>query len=955
MHRAARVERTRQVLAAHGGWNARSRAALQAWARHEGLEADELVALLEQAVAPSAAAGPAQAASTQANLPQTPRSAALPWWLTLATVAGLATSLALLWLLIGRLPAAESGAPSAARRDAPAASAAATDPARTLPPSPVSFPTPPTLERGSDAPGDAGVPDLPLPTGEALSSDALERWRLAYAQCAHAWPSLDASARDRALRGLAGWIAQAASPGDGDRLRDAATQTELGVGPRERMLGRAFDAMLQATVRQSERLTPAAAARVPPGPSPLDADGALADWCTAQVPTLVASIAESDARERWIGWLQAAGAVRRTEARGACAIAAIDALLRSRSRLDGQGLAADALGSLLAAVPSQPSQPGFDATRRAFTAWLSDASIASSRLWALGGIWRSVGSAPDPWLLVGERDSTTARQDLVRRWNALERSAAPMPWQPLEQRLQSLEASGPASDVERVRAVADAVLLVRQTGALRAQQDFQSIRASESPASASAVREAAADESWADRLESQRAERRMEALQSLRALAPAVLADRDAQALATIAFAPRSRDERLLAQLVVQQNLSRSAGMLRALALEAARCEDPRVAADLVQRLTGRMLAGDDLPSLRASAAAWLLAQVLPRTGERSLRQAVDLLHAQVQAWADGDAVDAALDAGVAAWGLAHRLQERLRGVPLPEATQPLLEDLPARMRRLQRLAGDGPRGLAAATAVLCDLHAATLSSEHPKMAERMRALADAAAVKRSGAGSALEQSGISMRAIARMDLACAGAAADLVPAPHDRPPPDRAQAERRLAEADAALAQRPAETARAEAMLDEAVALDPSIAGSVDLARATAVDGSRRAPWLESATLHGAGAMLPADDAAADALALAALLRAPGQSDRVAGERSDDPSARALRAFAAAQRLSSADVLAALRSDDPARREDMRERLACAVMVLGDRQAAPWTAAIVARMQAPVPEAPVADGRQGR
>lgn len=952
MHPTARVEQVRQVLAAHGGWNARSRAALHTWARQEGLEADELVSLLEQAGGRSKPADPAPARSTPAPLSETTRAVAPPWWLTLATVVGLGISLALLWLLIGRLPQAVSTQPPSAPRDVPAVAAAAPDPSRTLPPTPVSFPTPPTLERTAEAPSDAVVPELPPPTDAALSPDALERWRLAYAQCARTWPALDASARDRALRALAEWMAQAASPSDADRLRDAAAQAQQGAGPRERMLAQALDAMLQASVRRSEHLTPAAAARVQPGPSALDADGALAEWCRAQVPSLVASIADGDARERWIGWLQAAGAVQRTEVRSACAVAAIDALLRSGSRLDGQGLPADALGSLLSALASQPSQPGFDATRQAFTGWLSDASIASSRLWALGGIWRSVGTAPDAWLLVGERDSAKARQDLVRRWNAVERSSAPMPWQPLEQRLQSLEARTPGSDTDRVRAVADAVMLARQTGALRTQVDVQSIRSPELPAVASVVRESAADSGLGARLRSPRAEQRVEALQSLRALAPAALTSDDAQALAEIAFTPRSRDERLLAQSVVQQNLSRSAGMLRALALEAAQCKDPRLAADLVERLTGRMLAGDDLPQLRACTAAWLLAQVAPRAGEQSLRQAADLLRAQVQAWAGDAATDDAIDAGAQAWLLARRLHERVQGVPLPQATQALMVDLPVRMRRLERLAGSGPRGLAAALAVLCDLHAITLSSEHPKLAERLRALADTAATKRADAGSAIDQAGISMRTIARMDLICAGAQAAPLPASESAPPPDRAKAERRLADAEAALAQGPSNRARAEAMLDEAVALDPAIAGSADLAHAVAADPSRRAPWFESAALQNGGAMLPCQDAADDALALAALLRTPGQSERVAGERADDSAARALKAFAAAQGLSSAEVLDALRSEDPARREDMRERLACAVMVLGDPQAAPWTAAMVARMQAPVPEARVVGGR---
>ena len=788
-----------------------------------------------------------------------------------------------------------------------------------------------------------------------LTAEALERWRQTCAQAKIAWPGMTSAQRDRMVASLAAWIAQSSTTEDIDRLQAAASidvaQTSRA---REAMLASAFDAVLQASVRADERLTPVAAARLGGTRSPgFDASDTLRSWALQQVPELEKSLAQPDARERWVGWLQAVAAIDRVDARLQCALAAIDAVVRGTSRLDGQGLAADVLGSLLAAVPSDPRQGGFDATRRAFVGWLADPRIASARLWALGGIWRSGGHAPDAWLLPGERDSAQARAALVKRWNAIDAARASAPWQPLQERLRSLESAQPADDAARVVALADDIQLIRQGIALLQQKDPEQVVAMVVEDRKVTSRASAIDEVWWARLSEARPERRMEALQALRANAPDALGERDAEALASRAISAPAKDERALAQAIIRDNLLQSPLMLRALAVEVAREDDPRNAIDLIEAATGRMLLGDALMSMRARAIAGLLAQMPPRAMRAELDAAIRRLAAETSAWgADLGVPDLRGDAGDDAWRIAQRAWDGMQGLAIPDAVQPLVQGIDARMRRLQRMAWCGPRGFAAATAVLCDLQAVTMASQHLQQAHVLRLLADQAAMRRSRASSALEQSRISLQAIAHMQLVCAGAPVGTLPTTADASPYDRAGAMQRLAEADVLLAEKDLDVPRLQVVLEQASQEDPSLVGSVDLARARMSSANARAPSLEAAQIDGAGAMLAAPDRVADGLALASILARRGQSDRLDAQRGNEQVAHALEAFAAAQELSSAEVLKRLRSGDAAEREAMRERMEAAVVQQLDPEAAPWLSAIVARMDARVPEPPIPGGR---
>ena len=954
MDHAERLAWIRTVIAVHGGWNRRSRTVLHAWARDQLLDESLLVQLVEEAFRQPGPSSRVPAPSPRPAASQPARHAPRRWWLTVISVVGLALSLALVRLLVERLPSVPA-VPTRQEKPPATAEPVAADPSRTLPPPPVSFPTPPTLGAAAQpvvAPSAAALEARPA---GALTAEAIERWRLTHAQDMLAWPAMSGSQRARVVASLAEWIAQSPSVDDVARLQAAmASDAALPSNARDAMLASAFDAMLQARARADERLTPGAAAklggtRVPSG----DDSSVLQAWALQQVPVLEKSLAQTDARDRWVGWLQAVAAIERADARLECALNAIDAVVRGKARLDGQGLAADVLGSLLAAVPSDPRQSGFDATRRACTAWLADPRITSARLWALGGIWRSGGHAPDAWLLPGERDSEQARAALVKRWNAIDTTRAVAVWQPLQDRVRALESMKPATATAEVLALADWVRLIRQATALLQQKDperVQSITDAERPIVA---RPSTQDQAWSARLGDARPERRMESLQALRANAPDALGERDAEALAQRAFSAPGKDERALAQAIIRENLLASPVMLRAMALEAVRADDPRYAADLVEAATGSMLVGDEPSSVRARSIAGLLATMPPRAARLEVDGAIRRLTAETIAWAsEAGITQLRSDAGHDSWCLVHRMRDALQGQAIPDAVQPLMRDIDARIRRLHRVAWRGPRGFAAATAVLCDLQAVTLASKHLQLASTLRLMADEAALRRSRTGSALEQSSLSLQTIVCMQLACAGAPVGALPVAAAASAPDDAGARRRLVEADALLAQKEVDVPRVQVVLEEALQDDPSVVGSVDLARARLSTSGARSQWLEAAQVAAAGAMLPAPDTMADGLALASLLAQRGQTDRLGAQRGNESSARALESFASMQGLPSAEVLKRLRSADAAEREDMRERMEAAVMQWLDPEGASWFSAIVAGMDARVPEPPIPGGR---
>ena len=868
------------------------------------------------------------------------------WWLSAASVAGLALSA----LLLARLaPRIGSAGPPMKVAQVPAASIS-TEPVRQLPPAPVSFPTPPRIEAAPSAVEHGEMPSLGTrPAGE-LSRPVMLGWRDAFVAMSTAWPAMEAQARASALASLASWMA-AGGAADLGSLRALANEALAGMEPRARMLGEALDAMLLSQVAASPRLSSEVAADpAVVSASGIDAPHALERWASRQVAALAGGMDAPDARGRWSGWLQAVGAIDAPEARSALALGAIGAILRGNAHLDGQGIAADALGSLLAGVPSHPEQPGFAAVRDALAAWLRDPSIPSARLWALGGIWRAGSDPPDAWLLPGERDGPQARAALAGRWSQLS-AAAPTPvWKPL---LEQLGRVAPRPAEARLEARLDD--LASRLRLLRRAESSEAPPAEALVEPDAAIGPTPAPESrWARQLSEVAADTRQRALREMRAEAPEALAPADAAALAARALGAASRDERTLAQEVVHGSLAANAAMREALAHEVALCADPRLSVEFLERLLRRELPADEAASLRVAALVGLLGSLPPSADTRAAAGAMRRVHGEARAWAAAAGLADLDDASAIAWSMATRACAEAPTLRPPPETQPLVRGIVDRVRRLSRIAPDGPRGFAAALAVLCDARAARLSVQRANLADQLRRIADAASTARARASDALQQAAISLDALATMHLLVAGAPVTVPPAEsHAGQQADRqarATALGELDRADAMLAEGAGDRRLVNGALRHATSLDVTLAGRVALALAQAEsEPARRATLLEAATMLGEGATLPPADRAdlADGLALAQLLAwsERGQGDRLVAARMPERVRSALAAFAAASGSSIDECLACLRQSGSPQRARLCERLRSAALHAIDPASGGWLGAISAGQAAALPE----------
>jgi hypothetical protein len=941
-----RVAQVRELLARTGGWNARTRAALVSWARVEGVGEAELARILEVVLAIRS-----HHAAPPASTPEPPLPRAAPprtrWIATALVVIGLALSIALLRLLverIGAMPQRVKTPTQVAVRETVAA------PERTLPPPPVSFPTPPTLAPIASGTTTSQVEPLGARPEGDLSAADLQAWRQAFVLLAGSWISLPLERRDAVLESLAVWMALATSPEELAAMRASADRiASEGADAREDILARALSAMLEAQVLRRDRLSPAVAGdRAFSSGLPQDVDAALDAWAAAQIPSLVTDLAQPQARDRWTGWLEAVRQIERPSARVELALAAIDGLLRSQARLDSQGLAADAMGSLVRSLPSGPDQSDFERVSARMIGWLQDASVPSERLWALGGVWRSVATPPQERLLVGERDSMSTRAQLAQQWEALGTSGARPAWQPL---LESLRTPLPSADAplsRRLDALSDRIVLLRRVDALLARRDPAQVTPVAAPEVATLRDVEQEDESrWADKLLAPRTEVRMQALQSLRAEGAGALSSSDSAALALRALSAPSKEERQLAQQVIRDSMIDAPSMRLAIAREVAVAADPRHALDLLQDIGGYDLPTEDVPSLRAEALASILSSLPPGEALESVAGSLARLDAEFALWLNAGAAPAT-EAGAAAWRAARRAVSAsgsLRPMPPLDA---VVQGASARVRRLERLAPNGPRAFAGALAVIADLEAARLSVQQPRTLEAVQGLLATLSRARARAADAIVQAGLSLDAIASLRLATLGAPLDAGAAPRSTDPDPRSGAAA-LALAES-LGARPGTDAQGlfEA-LRQAVTADPSLAVSAALLLGQdSGDPALRELWLERAQALGA-AIDPATGMSRSAtLAMAQLLAAAErrQLDRVVAPKPGAVGREELERFARSQGVSLEALLMALRTaTDPSRLsriDSLRE-----LVLHGLRTSArPWLGSLASGRATPMPEA---------
>jgi|GEM_PF-3549985 len=957
MTHAARLELVRKVVLSSGGWNRNSRAALLAWATAQGINETDLVRLVVQAmqVTPRSAAivqPPIirmQQSAVDAPGPIVPTQPHTRWWLVVACVIGIAFSIELAVQIFQRIPAVKTDKkPLAVASQSLEKSVGNTD--RTQPPPPVSFPTPPSLPTAESV----TAMQIPAPLEQRLQSpltaEALQRWRLAHAEALVVWPSMPVTQREELLESLAAWFAESPSRADFESLREVAEKNEQSIlDPHDHMVASACRAMLHAQVRGREHLSPVAAgAQYFSDDSAMNASSALEAWALAQVPALETSLQLSDGRSRWVGWLQAVTALEPRQAREACVLVAIEAILHGTTRLDGQGISADVLGSLLNTLPSGPQQSGFEQVREGCVRWLRDASITSSRLWAFGGVWRSGANPPDAWLLPGERDSASARAVLAQRWNALDAVQAEAAWMPLLERSTVLQSAWPTEDASRIQRLHAWLHLLRKATALQRQQDPSQVAAVAPNTNLALAPAVVKDDLWSARLADVRTEKRLEALQSMRSMAPQELAVHDALALAGRALSPQGQDERVLAQDIIRNTLLQSPTMLQALVCEVALAADPRNAIDLIEVATRKNVAGEDLQQFRARAIAYLLAVIPLNDVNLKIESAALQLAAEANLWAaDQGIVTLHSDAAVTAWRVVHTARKRFETVQISESANTIIADIDARIRRLQRLAPEGPRGFAAALAVLCDLQAAWLSVQQPQKIQTLGLLAADAATRRMVCTSALQQAAISLQVITTMQLACVGAQPLQIPAAQIRVASVHSQAVQALANAEALLAEAMPDAPRIRALLSKAVLCDASVAHSAAFIEASLALGDSRRHWLEVAGVLCGGAMLPALDRQEQGLALAQAMAMcqRGRADRMTKTKENAAMYAAFEGFASEQGLSVAQAIDRMRAADDPQHTLLMAQLQAAILYRLDASASPWVGSLVTRSDTPTPE----------
>jgi hypothetical protein len=940
-----RVARVRELLAHTGGWNARTRAALVAWARAEGIGEAELARILEVVLSIRVTPTPGPTL-TPPPAPRAPAPRATRWIVTALVVIGMALSIALLRLLIERvrsLPGRQASPAQVVAREPTAA------PERTLPPPPVSFPTPPALAPNAVAPAVSVVEPLgPRAEGPLEAADR-QAWNDTFAALAGCWISLPLERREAMLESLAAWVALATTSEELAAMRSGVDRVVAEASDaRGAMLARALAAMLEAQIARRDRLSPAVAGdRAFASVVAVSADEALAAWAASQVPALVSEIAQPEARDRWTGWLEAVRQVERPDARVALALLAIDGLLRSTARLDSQGVAADALGSLVRALPAAPGQAGFADVIERMAAWLKDSVIPSDRLWALGGVWRSVGTPTQERLLVGERDSMATRAQLAAQWLSLGTEATGPAWKPM---LDALQEPLPAADAplsRRLDALSDRLVLIRRIDAVAARRDPAQVTPAAVPG-VPTLRDAEPEQEdrWVKQLSAQRTDVRMQALQSLRAEGATALSRADSAALAFRALSSASREERQLAQQVIQESMIEAPSMRLAIAREVAVTADPRHALDMLQDIGGYDLPTEDVPSLRAEALASILASLPTGEAMEGVAASIARLDAEFALWTGGTTTPA--ESGAAAWRMARRLVSASASLrPLPPLDA-IVQGAPARLRRLERIAPAGPRAFAAALGLIADLEAARLSVQQSSAFEAVSAEVGAVSRARARGVDAITQAGVSLDAIARIRLVALGAPMEARPT---APAPATAVATGAdaFARAEALDASNPSQASRQVDLLRQAVAADPSLAVSAALLLANAArDSGSQEAWIERAKALGAAIEGPASMTRASALALAQLLAAAEreQLDRIVAPKAGAHGREALERFARAQGISLEALLTALRtSTDPtrlARIDSLREVVLHALRP----SARPWLGSLASGRAAAVPEA---------
>lgn len=358
---------------------------------------------------------------------------------------------------------------------------------------------------------------------------------------------------------------------------------------------------------------------------------------------------------------------------------------------------------------------------------------------------------------------------------------------------------------------------------------------------------------WRSRLAEASRAPRLLALEQMQGSEVAELGWGDAERLTAMAIGGRDRRERELALELLRGPLAATPSARRGLLLQAATVEDLRKAVEVLEIACERAVPGADPASLRQQVLAALLALEPTGAAATTLQAPLARLRAACALWAQAEGVQASdTDPTLSLWAIALHRGRQANAVATPAAFRADLEGAPDRVRRLQRVAGSGPRGMAAAALAMVVWQSAWLSAERPDLAPPLLDMLRSARGQAQSVDQAVPQACVAVGWLARMELFRLGAPAPQLPA------------------------------------------ASPMAQAPEWLLRAAETAGQPRAGLLERAWVAGAGAMLPEplERQVAEGLLLVQALAwcHQGQVERLARQAVEDPGRALAQRMAAAR-----------------------------------------------------------------
>jgi hypothetical protein len=531
------------------------------------------------------------------------------------------------------------------------------------------------------------------------------------------------------------------------------------------------------------------------GPSASFGMGAL-DWLGARTDQLAALPARGDparTADLYDGWVAAASAALQLEATDGLAawydsavLRAVEALLRTGAALDRPGTPAEALGTLLDAVPWAGSRSQRDRVAEAWKAWMADPKMPSAALHGLTSVLaaRRPGAWWDPWMVVDARATPAERAEasdvmvralrgvgpadeparavrlpgvdpaLIARWKRVRDALAAKP-EPVGDAHRIARAAEWMALVETARHIergrlSDADARLAQLENTDGLAPDEADRWKDGPPSLE-VRVPARDGLLEAELRNPRAlADRLDALRALRTRPIHDLGPKDAEVLAREALASSSPQMRSVAQGVIVDVLGQGPRIVAALLAEVNAAVSVSELAQLAGSLSGQPVPRGSDAAVRAASALLLadrLSSLVPSDRHAINASARELaLAAASAARALGAEVPAGAtpESAMRAWADARTAEAR-RVAPRDTLDQ-------ARARADAHSDREGlPQRFVRAQTLLLEVDAAIAAAHFPRQRTEIAAVVEGARGARSAAGDVMDQMDINARALAEL------------------------------------------------------------------------------------------------------------------------------------------------------------------------------------------------------------